>query len=173
MNDFVRDGGNPLASALQNGDLFEGNQLDSPLPKGLKPFNHMIAVVKIAPRKLSSGGIILPDKARDGEDFMNNIGRIAAVGPAAFRSAWWKERGYHRIDDGAEYNVYIPQDAVDYRAGHDTKSLQLPKVGDLIRMSGVRNRQYKLKGVWIVEIEDTQIRGFVEEADVYDYQFWA
>lgn len=164
----------PIANAISKGDLFEGNQLDSPLPTGLKPFNHLLAVVKIAPRKMSSGGIILPDKARDGEDFMNNIGRIAAIGPAAFRSPWWRERGYRRIDDGTGY------DAVGYPGKPETEtdigstaSLQLPKVGDLIRMSGVRNRQYKLKGVWIVEIEDTQIRGFVEEGDVYDYQFWA
>lgn len=181
MSDVRADEFNPLATALSNGDLFEGNQLDSPLPKGLKPFNHLLAVVKIAPRKRSTGGIILPDKARDGEDFMNNIGRIAAIGPAAFRSPWWKERGYIRADDGTSY------DAVEGMHRHyemvtngisgprytESPSLQLPKVGDLIRMSGVRNRQYKLKGVWIVEIEDTQVRGFVEEGDVYDYQFWA
>lgn len=174
MSHVSEEGGNPIAAAIQNGDLFEGNQLDSPLPKGLKPFNHLIAVVKIAPRKRSSGGIILPDKARDGEDFMNNIGRIAAIGPAAFRSPWWSERGYHRVDNGATYDTVgrVYSEGSNFNLGH-TASLQLPQVGDLIRMSGVRNRQYKLKGVWIVEIEDTQIRGFVEEADVYDYQFWA
>ena len=169
MDTFVTSDDSPLSKAIADGDLFDGNQLDSPLPKGLKPFNHLIAVVKIAPRKRSSGGIILPDKARDGEDFMNNIGRIAAIGPAAFRSPWWRERGYRRIDDGSDY------DTVGFLSD-DTRvpdSLQLPMVGDLVRMSGVRNRQYKLKGVWIVEIEDTQIRGFVEEGDVYDYQFWA
>lgn len=178
--DTVRFDESPLAAAVRNGDLFEGNQLDSPLPKGLKPFNHLLAVVKIAPRKKSAGGILLPDQARDGEDFMNNIGRIAAIGPAAFRSPWWKERGYIRVDNGESYDteeyagVKNPIPSGDlYSSGALNPSLKLPKVGDLIRMSGVRNRQYKLKGVWIVEIEDTQIRGFVEEADVYDYRFWA
>ncbi len=47
MDTFVSDS-SPIASAIESGDLFEGNQLNSPLPKGLKPFNHLIAVVKIA-----------------------------------------------------------------------------------------------------------------------------
>lgn len=158
----------PLTKAINDGDLFEGNQLSSPIPTGLKPFNHLIAVMKIAPRKMSTGGIILPDKARDGEDFMNNIGRIAAIGPAAFRSPWWRERGYIRIDNGKSFDT-IAYDGI----GDNPASLDLPKVGDLVRMSGVRNRQYKLNGVWLVEIEDTQIRGFVEEKDVYAYQFWS
>lgn len=162
----------PLTKAINDGDLFEGNQLSSPIPTGLKPFNHLIAVMKIAPRKMSTGGIILPDKARDGEDFMNNIGRIAAIGPAAFRSPWWKERGYYRIDDGKSYDTKGFEGFAEYDGGNGA-SLDLPKVGDLVRMSGVRNRQYKLNGVWLVEIEDTQIRGFVEEKDVYAYQFWS
>lgn len=180
--EFVSDQ-SPIANAMKNGDLFEGNQLDSPLPTGLKPFNHLLAVVKIAPRKMSTGGIILPDKARDGEDFMNNIGRVAAIGPAAFRSSWWQERGYVRADDGKSYDtiegvnrrheLMSMSNGLQQPRMIETVSLPLPKVGDLIRMSGVRNRQYKLKGVWIVEIEDTQVRGFVEEQDVYDYQFWA
>lgn len=165
MNETVRD---PLVAAILDGDSFENNQLNSPVPTGIKPFNHLIAVMKIAPRKMSSGGIILPEKARDGEDFMNNIGRIVAIGPAAFRSPWWRERGYIRIDNGESFDT----ETYDGK-GDQPASLQLPKVGDLIRMSGVRNRQYKLNGVWLVEIEDTQIRGFVEEADVYAYQFWS
>lgn len=165
MNETVRD---PLVDAIIKGDQFENNQLSSPVPKGIKPFNHLIAVMKIAPRKMSTGGIILPQQARDGEDFMNNIGRIAAIGPAAFRSPWWRERGYIRIDDGESFDT----ETYDGK-GDQPASLQLPKVGDLVRMSGVRNRQYKLNGVWLVEIEDTQIRGFVEEADVYAYQFWS
>jgi co-chaperonin GroES (HSP10) len=161
----VRDA---FSAAIDGGDPFDKNQLDSPLPKGIRPFNHLIAVMKIAPRKMSKGGIILSDGARDGEDFMNNIGRICAIGPGAFRNPWWRERGYIRIDDGATY------DTTAYNGlGDNPASLQLPKVGDLIRMSGVRNRQYKLKGTWIVEIDDTQIRGWVDEADVYDYQFWS
>lgn len=169
MNETVRD---PLVAAILDGDSFENNQLNSPVPTGIKPFNHLIAVMKIAPRKMSSGGIILPEKARDGEDFMNNIGRIVAIGPAAFRSPWWRERGYIRKDDGSSYDT---EELAAITADGEEKriSLQLPKVGDLIRMSGVRNRQYKLNGVWLVEIEDTQIRGFVEEADVYAYQFWS
>lgn len=170
MNDLsVRD--DAFSAAFDKGDLFENNQLNSPLPQGIKPFNHLIAVMKIAPRKMSKGGIILSDKSRDGEDFMNNIGRICAIGPACFRSPWWRERGYHRVDDGSTYNTTtaIPSDPMAVNG----VSLQLPKVGDLIRMSGVRNRQYKLKGTWIVEIDDTQIRGWVDEADVYDYQFWS
>lgn len=168
MNDHVRD--DAFSAAVNSGDKFENNQLDSPLPKGIKPFNHLIAVMKIAPRKMSKGGIILADQSRDGEDFMNNIGRICAIGPGAFRNPWWKERGYHRTDDGSTYDTSSALPNHDIWPG---VSLQLPKVGDLIRMSGVRNRQYKLKGTWIVEIDDTQIRGWVDEADVYDYQFWS
>lgn len=159
MSEFVSDA---LGAAMAKDD-FANNTIDSPIPTGLRPFSHFIHVMTIAPRKQSKGGIIIPDDRRDGEAFMNNIGRIAAIGPAAFRTNFWRERGYQR-NDITEPGV---GEIIDAKG-----SLPLPTVGSFVRMSGVRNRAFKFKEVWITEIEDYNIRSIVDKEEAYDYRFW-
>lgn len=124
---------------------WDNNQIDSPMPEGLKPLSYFINVMPIAPRKITRGGIIIPDQRQDAEAFMSSIGRIVAMGPSCYASAFWKDKG-----------ITDPQ----------------VKVGDLIRYSGVRNRSFHYKEVVIIEIDDTQVRALVDEADHGAYRFW-
>lgn len=150
---------NEFGVSVSRNDTYENNQIDSPMPVGLQSFSFHIMAMPIAPRVVSKGGIILADQTRDGESFMNNIVRIVSMGPAAFRSAWWRDRGYIRVD----HNGPIPE-------AHEN-SLPIPTPGMLVRTAGVRNRQFWFKGVQIIEIDDTQLRSIVNPDDAYDYRF--
>lgn len=143
MNDV-----NDMPDLLIGDDEFASNQIDSPIPEGLQPWLYWVHIMPIAPRKMSKGGIILPDQRQDAEFFMQSIGRIAAIGPHAFKSPMFKELG--------------------------VKDEDLPKVGQLIRYSGARNRSFFFKGAQIIEIRDDWIRSFVDESDAADqsYRFW-
>ena len=132
---------------LEDGE-YDGNQLDSPIPEGLQPWLYWIHVMPIAPRRVSKGGIIMPDQRQDAEHFMQSIGRIAAIGPQAFKAPHFKELG-------------LTEETT-------------PKVGDLIRYSGARNRSFFFKQAQIIEIRDDWIRSIVRAEDVSEqsYRFW-
>ena len=127
-------------------DEYRANELSAPIPEGLDtPFAYWLFVMPIAPRTKTEGGIILPDSVRDGENHMNALGRVAAIGEGCFQSAKMRE---------------------------DLLMRTFPKVGDLIRYSGTRNREWLFKGAWFVDIRDDMIRALIREENAYQYKFW-
>lgn len=149
-----------VSASVTDHNEYENNQIDSPMPEGLKSFSFHLLMMPIAPRIKSAGGIIMPQQRQDGEEFMNNIARIVSIGPAAFRGAWWRDRGYIRTDKGEDAPTFSDD------------SLRIPQPGDMVRMSGVRNRSFWFKKVKIYEIDDTQIRSIVDPKEAYEYRFW-
>ena len=129
-------------------DEFAFNELDAPIPEGLdEPAFYWLAVMPIAPRKQTEGGLILPSQVRDAESFMNALGRVVAIGEGAFKSA---------------------------KIRTDLQCTRVPEIGEIIRYSGVRNREYKFKGVTLIDVMDSQVRAYIKEENVRSgaYQFW-
>ena len=76
---------------------------------------------------------------------MNAIGRIAAIGEGCFKSD--------------KFSI-------------DLKMHSFPVVGDLVRYSGVRNREWRFKGVWFMDVRDDMIRSWVSEENARgNYRF--
>ena len=53
-----------------------------------RPSIWRILVMPVQPKKVSKGGIVLPSMAQDAEGHLQIIGKVAALGPLAYRS--WK-----------------------------------------------------------------------------------
>ena len=51
--------------------------------KAIKPLLWRVLICPVQPRKLSKGGIALPDAVQDGEEHLNYIGRVVSLGPLA------------------------------------------------------------------------------------------
>lgn len=65
------------------------NDEDAKIPENLPaPFMWRILVMPVQPRQVSKGGIVLARVTQDAESHLQFVGKIAAVGPLAFRS--WK-----------------------------------------------------------------------------------
>ena len=54
--------------------------------KAIKPLLWRVLVCPVQPRKMSKGGIALPDAVQDGEEHLNYIGRVVSMGPLAGKS---------------------------------------------------------------------------------------
>ena len=78
-----------MTDKLSN-DEYVFNEIDAPLPEYTeRPFVYRLHVVPVAPRKVSSGGIILPETARDAEYFMNALCRVVKIGHGCFAPRAW------------------------------------------------------------------------------------
>jgi len=53
---------------------------------GVMPFGYLVLLQLRTPRKLTRGGLIIPDDSRDAERFRVQTGLVRAMGPAAFKS---------------------------------------------------------------------------------------
>ena len=125
----------------------ELNELDAPIPEGLDtPGMYWMMVMPIATRRKTSGGIILPDTVREGEQFMNCIGRICALGAGCFKSQ--------------KMSIDLQMTEKDF-----------PKVGQLIRYSGVNIRHWYFKGVMMNDVRDDMFRSFVSEENVREMNY--
>jgi co-chaperonin GroES (HSP10) len=53
---------------------------------GVTPFGYLVLVQLRSPRKLSKGGLIIPDMFRDAERYRVQTGLVRALGPSAFKN---------------------------------------------------------------------------------------
>jgi co-chaperonin GroES (HSP10) len=52
---------------------------------GIQPFGYLVLLQLRTPRKMSRGGLIIPDDSRDAERYRVQTGLVRALGPAAFK----------------------------------------------------------------------------------------
>lgn len=52
---------------------------------GIVPFGYLVLVQLRTPRRLSQGGLIIPDETRDAERYRVQTGLVRAMGPSAFK----------------------------------------------------------------------------------------
>lgn len=63
------------------------NEVDREVPPGWPaPDFWRILVMPVKPRKVSKGGIVIPEEAQKAEQHLNYIGRVVAMGPLAYKS---------------------------------------------------------------------------------------
>jgi hypothetical protein len=139
-----------LAITLPQDD-FEINGATDPVPDGLgNPGLYRIYVMPIRQKneiKTASGVVIhLPDESVDAQNWLNSIGRIAAMGPCAFKHPRFKELGLTEEDT--------------------------PKVGDLILYASRSPFRFKFKGASILVIHDDWYVGKVEEDQAAYFKFY-
>ncbi|MBX3504420.1 MAG: hypothetical protein KF895_03000 [Parvibaculum sp.] len=112
---------------------------DTPIPDGMPvPFGWRIFVMPVKPRAVSQGGILLPEQVMDAQSIMTFVGRICAIGPAAFKHKKYADLGMTEAD--------------------------FPKVGDLVMYNRSTPNQWEFKGVKLVTINDDHILGRAETA---------
>ena len=125
---------------------FEMNDVSVEIPKGLgQPFGYRLFVLPVKP-KSKVGSILLPDEVKDANDWLNAIGKVAAVGTCAFTHPRWKELGL--------------------------KAKDTPKVGDFIMYASRSPHRFTFNGVSVLVINDDWISGTVDPETAYSYKFY-
>lgn len=77
---------------------------------GIIPFGYLVLVQLRTPRKLSKGGLIIPDEVRDSERYRVQTGLVRGLGPSAFRNRTtlepWREGAWCRLGDFVRCPMY-------------------------------------------------------------------
>lgn len=110
------------------------DSLDQAFPEadpGLVPVGSDILVQMRTPRRVSAGGIALPEEARDTDMWNTQVAKVIALGPVCFRNRDtlqpWPEGAWTRV---GEY-IRVPKyggdrwwmDVLDPEKHHDSKAL--------------------------------------------------
>ena len=131
-------------------DEYKHNDIDCAVPTySPKVLGYNVVVMPIAPRKKTSGGIIIPETARDGEKFLNCLGRIVKRGTGAFQIPQWQ-------------NLKVGEE-------------DIPAIGEIVRWEGTHSREFYYKDVLMLCIRDEQIKDVaVPEEEVREqcFRFW-
>lgn len=69
-----------------------------------------VVVMPVRPRKMSKGGIALPSQAQDAQAHLNYVGRVASVGPGAWKDPRFEGMGpFPKEGDYIVYGRYAGQ----------------------------------------------------------------
>lgn len=82
-------------------DVDWANPEDRPLPPEgeiLVPFGWKMLVMPMRPKMVSKGGILIPQVAQDGDQYLNYVGRVVALGSLCFKHAKFREMGLTESD---------------------------------------------------------------------------
>lgn len=118
------------------------------------------------PRKMSAGGIALPETAQDVERYLNYIGQVVAMGPLAGKSEkflnpdWvkWREEGGVsglRSKDANGERDYIPLPV-------PPQYLWDVKVGDWVTFGKYSGMNFEAKGYRFMNVNDDMITGVIK-----------
>ena len=122
------------------------NDEEAVIPQGIgTPFAWRLYVMPVKPRTRTRGGIIVPDMAVDAQTMLTYIGRLAAIGPGAFKHAKYTQLGMKEED--------------------------FPKVGDFVIFSPNAPMKFEHKGVKLVAINDDHIIGRCDSAQGFKIYF--
>lgn len=111
------------ASENGEGRLFDYTTLEEAFPTadpGTRPFGDRVLVQMRTPKKVSAGGIYLPDETQETEMWNTQVAKVIALGPTAFRNQdtlepwkegdWCKPGAFVRVPKwgGDRWQVPIP-----------------------------------------------------------------
>ncbi len=115
----------------------EGTEVPKDLPQ---PAWWRILVLPVKPPKASRGGIIIPAQAREAEEHLQQLGRVAALGPLAGRS--WK----------------FASDPLDYlRILCGLPVRHMPAVGDWVVFNRYTGQRMEYKGTRLILMNDDEL----------------
>lgn len=85
----------------------------------IRPFAWKLLIMPMRPKPVSSGGIIMPQIRLDTDQYLNYVGRVAAIGPLAFKHTRWAAMGLKpedtpQIGDWVLYSLYQYQ-RIDFK----------------------------------------------------------
>ena len=117
------------------------NDEDSAIPEGLPtPRLWRILVMPVQRKAMSAGGIALPRSVMDSEDHLQFVGRVAALGPLAFKS--------RKMCAGI----------VDYlRVLFGMRVADAPKVGDWVAHGRYTGQRCEFKGARLIMMNDDEL----------------
>lgn len=116
--------------------------------KAIKPLLWRVLVCPVQPRKLSKGGIALPDAVQDGEEHLNYIGRVVSLGPLAGKSAKFENPNYQQAPDTRQYLWDV-------------------KEGDCVVYGRYAGQRMEWKGVKLVEVNDDEILAVADSIESF------
>lgn len=105
-----------------------------PSPVGMR-----VLIRPVGPKEKSKGGILLPDQAKDAEEYNNARGRVLAVGPMAFR---------------------------DKRTGTEWFGGPWAKKGDWVIFGKFAGQKIVVSGVKMILINDEDITATIPNPDI-------
>lgn len=114
------------------------NPEDTEIPADLpQPRMWRVLVMPVQPKKTSKGGILLVSESQDNEAHLQVIGKVAAIGPLAFRS-------FKHCADVVDFLRVL--------VGLPVKNA--PKVGDWVGYSRYAGDRMEYKGAKLVVMND-------------------
>lgn len=130
---------------------FEYHDVGDPIPEGLgttlKAEMYRLFVMPVRPKKTTASGLLyIPDTSVDAEAYLNQLGRVAAIGEACFK-------GPHMV----QLPITIGERL---------------KVGDYIMFSARNPQRLRYRGTRILVIHDDWITGTIEPDAVHDVRFY-
>lgn len=123
------------------------HDIDTPIPEGMpEPTPFRLFAMPVRVRKVSKGGIILPDDSVDAQNWMHQLYKIAAIGKGIFSGPAYK--------------------------GVDFDEADFPKVGELWLAQPKAPERFGYKGLNFVVLVDSQLRGRVDPDHLDGYKFF-
>lgn len=71
-----------MTTSLKNDEWI--SSADVPDPEGLSPKGWMLVIRPLSARKVTKGGIIIPDSTKDDMQYLTTVGRVLAMGPLSY-----------------------------------------------------------------------------------------
>ena len=118
--------------------------------KAIKPLLWRVLICPVQPRTLSKGGIALPSSVQDGEEHLNYVGKVVALGPLAGKSAKFENPNYG------------PNAAGGFDYPNDHRYLWDVKEGDSVTYGRYAGQRMEWKGVKLILVNDDEILGIVD-----------
>lgn len=138
------------AAASEFDDKIGLSDIDEPIPAGLveyfNPSIWRILAMPVRLRRVTKGGIHIPDESLDAAEWHHQLFKLAHVGPAVYK--------------GKAY------------AGFDIPEEEAPHVGDLWLIDPKQPRRFKYDGKTVLIISDDQLLVRVKPAGVDKLSFY-
>ena len=122
--------------------------------KAIRPLLWRVLVCPVQPRKMSKGGIALPNDTQDAEAHLNYIGRVVSMGPLAGKSEKFLNPS---LGDGKP--IAGRNGALAGKFAWDVKA------GDLVTYGRYAGQRMEWKGIKLLEVNDDEILAVVDSLE--------
>lgn len=133
---------------MEEADYFEANDNvgwlnpeDIPVPEDMPaPILWRVLVIPVQPKKVSSGGIMLPTQAQDAEGHLQFVGKVASLGPLA----------YTKFQFATGFSDWV-------RIVSGRRVSGSPKVGDWVVYGRYAGQRCEYKGIRLIMLNDDEL----------------
>lgn len=141
--------------AVREDTAFWMNPEDIEIPEDIPtPQLWRLMVVPIQPKRMSKGGIALPDVAIDNVELLTNIGKVVAMGPMAGKKPEW-----------AKWPWWAQLPLIGHLAKPRYPYLEQVKVGSLVIMGQYAGQRFEFRGLKAVLLNDDEVLGVAKTVE--------